>query len=67
MATKQELIARIQTARAALQQYDSAMADIVLSMEEDHGAPLDDDIVGDGTSALYDEITEVEACVQSLP
>jgi hypothetical protein len=66
MATKQELQAQVAKARAAIQEYDCIVANIVLALEEMDN-PLDDDQHGDSTSALYDELVEVEAHVDNLP
>ena len=70
MATKQELLAKLEDARTKLQEYDGIMADIVLSLEEDHNNPLDDNLQSgqsDDTGALYDAASEVEAHINSLP
>lgn len=67
MLTKQELLAKLQAAREAVQLYDSLMAEVVLSLEEEHNDPLDDDLQSETTGMLYDELAEVEAHVNGLP
>lgn len=67
MLTKTELLAKLQAAREVVQLYDSLMADVVLSLEEEHNDPLDDDLQSETTGMLYDELTEVEAHVNGLP
>lgn len=67
MLTKTELLAKLQAARDAVALYDSLMAEVVLSLDEEHSMPLDDDLQSDTTGLLYDELTEVEAHVHSLP
>ena len=67
MLTKQELLDKLEAARVKVQEYDSIIADVILSLDEDHGTPLDDDLQSDNTGLLYDELTEVKAFVHSLP
>ena len=66
MATKQELQAQLSEARNMVEEYDSIVANIVLALAE-LGNPLDDDQHGDTTSALYDELVEMEAHIDNLP
>lgn len=66
MLTKQELQEKVAKLRQLTAEIDGVMSDVVLSLDSEHS------MVGvgpcnDPTSALYDDIADLEAHINTLP